>query len=99
MASTEDIARIYSLVAEAERIAGKVLTPAGRQVLTIPIVEYLDGSTLTANWVMVQASIGKVISELERDTELEKKYTSRSVVKSFWANFCNIPPICGPTAP
>jgi hypothetical protein len=88
-ADAKDIIRESTTTANIELSAG------GRQMLTIPLMEYYR---LSHEWNRneIQSSVGKIFETLRMETAKEgtREKSSIDIIRSFSKNFCNIPPFC-----
>ena len=102
---------ISEFMKRQEKDAGITLSPPARLMLILPLYEIqkrfpkfpiLDFSTASLKDLIVtmaeEPAVGDVPptdweSTLETDAHLHR--TTLSVIKAFWARFCNIPPFCG----
>ena len=98
MASQQDLNRLRSFIGEAERIAGRHLTKAAREMLIIPIEELID-SGYEVDWDSARDSIIQVVSKAGPSDNGGTKggsHNARSIIAGFHFAYCNIPPFCGP---
>ncbi|MDX0833804.1 hypothetical protein GOD82_28620 [Sinorhizobium medicae] len=89
-----------AIIARQEAAENVKLGDAARDLLSIPIDELLEAGVVI-NWGEVERSVKKIVESMAKDTSPEARdknrvLTSVAVVRSFWANFCNIPPFCAP---
>lgn len=73
------------------------ITPAARTMLLLPFAEHeLTGDELPA----LRETFVTVLRSMREDPDERdagRFRTSFSVIRSWWTNFCNIPPFCRPT--
>lgn len=98
MPNSADLSRLYGIISEAERLNGRQLTNAARQMLITPISEVLDFG-YRVDWQLVESSIFLLVGSAEPDKFVYRgrlESNSRSVISAFASQFCKIPPFCGP---
>jgi hypothetical protein len=81
-----------------ERQSGLKLSGGARQILRVPIVESVE-FTETFREEQTHASLQRVFSSLSESPQgpsegSGRKRSSIAVIRAYWKNFCNIPPIC-----
>lgn len=92
---------LYDIIDRAEREAGIRLTPLAREMLTLPIIEQLvDGRSIDLD--QVAESVRSIFATLRDDSIAADRATGGArntlgVIRSFFRNFCNIPPFCSRT--
>jgi hypothetical protein len=76
------------------------LTPGAVELIFVPLIE-----VLTVSQSLDQADLDETFSKLLQTIETEPDprdqvkgvRSSLSVIRAFWRNFCNIPPLCSAT--
>lgn len=91
------------VIAQAEQRYSVNLTPAGREMLIIPVVEALQADPQEFNLGQAQRSIFEIMGAIAQagagaDTR-PRVHNSQSVIRAFWKKFCNIPPFCNGRGP
>jgi hypothetical protein len=87
------------LIWRAEDVTGIRLSGPARRMLLIPLMEMNDSENI--DYETTQQSIIKILEATRenpdpRDTR-ERRRTSVSVIRGFYATFCDIPPFCSRT--
>ena len=93
--------QIDEMISDVERQVGILLTSYARQMLAIPLMERFEAGQ-RIDWPNVASSIFKILDEAKRHWRRPYEETSRrlnavGIIRGFSAQFCNIPPFCGPT--
>lgn len=98
---TPPFPEIEDLIYSVESETGIILTPEAKQMILIPIHEafWRGGYDHQELRDVAFRSIKKIVSTMveepsSRDKDDGGLRTSTSVIRSFWKNFCNIPPFC-----
>jgi len=95
----KDIETVNSIILMYEEKTNIELSPGAKQVLFIPIIEYLEIGGLIDE-KQLDETISIIFASLEtnpddRDLKLGDRIRSTfSVIRAFWKKFCKIPPIC-----
>src|SRR5262245_25862576 len=100
MATASDMIRMYQIILKAEKKFQRELTESARNLLMIPIIELINIEREYVDWKLVELSISKLVQSAKPDIyTTPAKFNSRSIIRTFRARFCNIPPFCGPLRP
>jgi hypothetical protein len=85
------------IIKRAEHNTGVTLTPAARDMLTIPVVEVHESGLKIAEseyWNEVQSSVEDLLKAIANQKDKRQTHNSISVIRAFVERFCNIPPFC-----
>jgi hypothetical protein len=103
MRITCDIARNTKRPCPALSPAPKVETAfwAAREMIIIPILEQIEEGQ-PIYWDQVDESINKLVETTREESRPAERsrfggVNSLSIIRSYFRNFCNIPPFCLPT--
>jgi hypothetical protein len=93
--------KVYDVIYGVQGRLGVVLTVPAGEMLAIPVMEWME-SGQTLDWNTVEQSIFAIVDEAKRnwrrpDEETNGMLNAKGIIRGFHAQFCNIPPFCGPT--
>lgn len=104
----DDAELVSAIISQYERQRGIFLLPTARIMVIIPILDYLSSSVNLRGGFDPEAldeSIRKIIDGIATDPDVRDENrennarSSFSVIRSFWINFCGIPPFCSRRGP
>lgn len=95
-----ELTRYEEILESHEKESRISLTPGAVQMIFIPLLEELNrGQRL--EFFEVSETFKSIIAEVAAEPDArdsDRQRSSWSVVRAYWRRWCNIPPICGPTA-
>lgn len=95
-----ELTRYEELLESFEKENNLMLTPGAIELIFVPLVETLESGAQPDHRVIAE-TLRILMKSIAVAPDSRDKMTPRrsawSVAKAFWKNWCNIPPICGPT--
>jgi len=90
--------KISEMIYDNEKEMGINLSEPAKNLIIIPILEQFQ-ITKEIDYEETKKSVTRLMQTIKQEPietviTNNKKHTSQSVIKSFWKNFCNIPPFC-----
>jgi hypothetical protein len=102
-----ELTRYEELIESFEKENKIEFTPGALEVIFVPLVEILQsgqkldqGEVAETLRILIQdiAANPVVMEHSGAKNPATGQRSSWSVIRAYWKNWCNIPPICGPTA-